>query len=66
MTVRVTVDESKCVAAGQCVRVAPQVFDQRDSDGVVVLLESEVDDLMGPSVREAAVVCPSAVIHIED
>jgi len=33
-----TVDVGKCVAAGQCVVVAPEVFDQREEDGVVILL----------------------------
>lgn len=35
---KVVVDEDKCVAAGQCVAAAMDVFDQRDEDGIVVLL----------------------------
>ena len=35
---KVTVEQDKCVAAGQCVLHASEVFDQRDDDGVVVLL----------------------------
>ncbi|CAM5507981.1 ferredoxin [Streptomyces canarius] len=35
---KVHIDEHKCVASGQCVLVAPDVFDQRDEDGVAVLL----------------------------
>jgi len=31
---RVTVDQDRCIAAGQCVAAAPDVFDQRDEDGM--------------------------------
>lgn len=37
---KITIDEDKCVAAGQCVLATAEVFDQRDEDGVVVLLNS--------------------------
>jgi ferredoxin len=59
----VEVDVPKCVASGQCVLIAPEVFDQRDDDGMVILL----DDSPGPEhhagVREAALVCPAAAIR---
>ena len=35
---KVTIDTAKCIASGQCVLNAPDVFDQRDEDGIVVLL----------------------------
>ena len=34
---RVTVDTKKCISAGQCVLSAPDVFDQREEDGIVTL-----------------------------
>ncbi|WP_327096405.1 ferredoxin [Nocardia vinacea] len=36
---KVSVEADKCVAAGQCVLPAPEVFDQREEDGVVILLD---------------------------
>jgi ferredoxin len=64
MHVEVELDEPKCVAAGQCVVAAPEVFDQRDEDGVAVLL----DDRPGPDlidgVKEAAALCPAAAIRL--
>jgi ferredoxin len=64
MTVNVETD--KCVAAGQCVLLAPEVFDQREEDGVVVLL----DDAPGPeyhdAVREAATACPASAIQLAE
>ncbi len=63
---KVVVDEHKCVGAGQCVWVAPAVFDQRPADGIVVLLEAcpGPDDL--PFVREAVHLCPARAIRIEE
>ena len=41
---KVTVDQDKCVSSGQCVLNAGDVFDQRDDDGVVVLLDDSPAD----------------------
>ncbi|MFD7510130.1 ferredoxin [Streptomyces sp. NPDC059853] len=61
---RVDIDEPKCVASGQCVVAAPEVFDQRDEDGVVVLLDAAPAPDLQDAVREAAAVCPSAAIRL--
>uniref|UniRef100_A0AAU3H2V5 Ferredoxin n=1 Tax=Streptomyces sp. NBC_01401 TaxID=2903854 RepID=A0AAU3H2V5_9ACTN len=63
---KVVVDEAKCVAAGQCVAVAADVFDQRDEDGIVVLLNGNPSQELADDVREAAAVCPALAIHIEE
>ena len=57
---RVAVDQDRCIAAGQCVAAAPDVFDQRDEDGVVVLLKATPDADEEDDVRRAAGVCPGA------
>ena len=59
---RVELDEPKCVAAGQCAMVAPDIFDQRDSDGVAVVLDATPAPAQHEAVREAAAVCPAAAI----
>lgn len=61
---KVTVDEEKCCGAGQCVLVAPDVFDQREEDGVVVLLDACPCDVLHTAVREAAAVCPAGAITL--
>ncbi|GAA1305767.1 hypothetical protein GCM10009647_024660 [Streptomyces sanglieri] len=38
---KIDIDQDKCVGAGQCVLVAPEVFGQRDEDGVAVLLTED-------------------------
>ena len=63
---KVTVDQNKCVSAGQCVLNAGEVFDQRDDDGVVVLLDDSPADDQAVNVRNAAAVCPALAIDIEE
>ncbi|MEU9361043.1 ferredoxin [Streptomyces sp. NPDC048301] len=57
-------DEPRCVAAGQCAMVAPDVFDQRDEDGVAVVLDASPSAEHHDSVREAAAVCPAAALRL--
>jgi ferredoxin len=61
---RVEVDEPKCIAAGQCVLSAPEVFDQRDEDGIVVVLIDEPGTELHAAVKDAAVLCPAAAIRL--
>jgi ferredoxin len=63
---KVAVDQNKCVSSGQCVLNAGEVFDQRDDDGVVVLLDDSPADEQAVNVRNAAAVCPAMAIDIEE
>ena len=65
-TVKVTVEVDKCVASGQCVLAAAEVFDQRDDDGVVILLNDNPDSDQYEAVRLAAQMCPASVIHVAE
>jgi ferredoxin len=46
------------------VLLAPDVFDQRDEDGIVVLLDAEPPAELHSLVREAASVCPASAIAV--
>ncbi|MCK1814641.1 ferredoxin [Streptomyces carpaticus] len=61
---RVEIDEPKCVASGQCVVASPEVFDQRDEDGVVIVLDAAPAPALHDAVREAVAVCPAAAIRL--
>jgi ferredoxin len=63
---KVTVDAEKCVASGQCVLAAAGVFDQREDDGVVILLNDDPDSDQYEAVRLAAQMCPASVIHVTE
>ncbi|GAA3432858.1 ferredoxin [Kutzneria kofuensis] len=63
---KVVIDQDKCVGAGQCVLLAPDVFDQRDEDGVVVLLQEFPPAELHDDVRLAARVCPALAIELAE
>ncbi len=62
---KVNVEQGRCCGAGQCVLIAPEVFDQGDEDGIVTLLEPSPAADLHPAVREAAAVCPASAITID-
>jgi ferredoxin len=58
----IRVDEDLCVGNGQCVVVAPEVFDQRDEDGVSVVLVDRPDGRLAELADQAIRECPAAAI----
>ena len=63
---KVIVDQDKCVASGQCVTAAMDVFDQRDEDGVAIVLEPQPAPEHLDAVRDAVAVCPAAALALID
>ena len=64
-TFKVVVDEDLCIGAGQCVLVAPEIFDQ-DDKGLVVLLDATPPPALHDVARKAAKLCPARAITIEE
>ncbi|MGW2089071.1 ferredoxin [Streptomyces sp. NPDC001880] len=62
MPPKVEVDTEVCVGAGQCMLVAPGIFDQRVEDGIVRLLEPQPSDAEHGAVQEAVHLCPAGAI----
>ncbi|WP_269857559.1 ferredoxin [Streptomyces sp. RPT161] len=63
---KVVIDQHKCVASGQCVLTAPEVFDQREEDGIVVLLTETPPEGLVDDVRQAAALCPAQAIWVKE
>lgn len=63
---RVTVDTERCCGSGMCVLTAPEIFDQRDEDGIVRLNHAIPEAALHQQVREAAQNCPSGAITVND
>jgi ferredoxin len=62
--VRVTADQQLCVAAGICAATAAEVFDQRDSDGKVLILDENPAPRLHKTTQEAADYCPAFAITV--
>jgi ferredoxin len=60
----VSVDQDRCIASGQCVLVAGEVFDQREEDGTVVLLDADPPGGLARPVAEAVKLCPGQAITL--
>jgi ferredoxin len=63
---RVIVQTHKCIASGSCVMTCPQVFGQRDEDGVVHILNEHPPLDLLTRVKHAVDLCPALVFRIED
>jgi ferredoxin len=61
---KVIVEQPKCVSAGNCVAHAPDVFDQSEDDGSVILLDESPSADRADDVRQAEAACPAMAIHV--
>ncbi|QFZ17335.1 ferredoxin [Saccharothrix syringae] len=61
---RIEVDRERCVGAGMCALTDPEVFDQDEVDGTVLLLEPSPTGAHEGKAREAASLCPSGAIRV--
>ncbi|MFC1419052.1 ferredoxin [Streptacidiphilus cavernicola] len=63
---RVSVDRDRCCSSGQCVAAVPEVFDQSEDDGMVLLLEPLPEPRLRAGVRMAAGICPGRAISVQE
>jgi ferredoxin len=63
---RVIASTDKCIASGSCVLACPQVFGQRDEDGVVPILHEHPSLELLNRVRQAIELCPALVFRMEE
>jgi ferredoxin len=64
--VTLRVDPEKCCSAGLCAAALPEVFDQDEIDGRVLLLQPSPPAALADGAREAAYCCPSGAISVAE
>lgn len=52
-----------CIAAGNCVMVAGDLFDQ-DDEGIVVVTAGELTETDEAKAREAVKLCPASALRL--
>ncbi len=62
---RVSVDEKKCEGHGECVLIAPEVFEIDEDELVSRVLQPEPDESKHAAVRDAEMMCPMGAIRVE-
>jgi ferredoxin len=62
---KVNVDFDLCASTGACMQVCPEVFEVR-TDGYLYVLQESPGPELHDKVREAAEMCPTAAISLDD
>ena len=62
---RVVVDYDVCASTGSCMQVCPEVFEVRN-DGYLYILQEEPGEELRGKVEQAAELCPTGAITIEE
>ncbi|GGW70293.1 ferredoxin [Streptomyces caelestis] len=61
---RLSVDRDRCAGAGMCALTAPEVFDQDDEEGLVVLVRPAPAPEHRAVARMAVGLCPAGAIAV--
>jgi ferredoxin len=62
--VRIEADTGVCIGAGMCVLTAPDLFDQSEEDGTVIVRRAEPTEDEVAAAREAVQLCPSGALKL--
>ena len=61
-----TVDKDACIGCGACPDICPEIFKMEVDDGLAEAYKNPVPSELEESAKEAAEVCPTEAIHLED
>ena len=61
---KVSVDRDRCCSSGLCVLALPEVFDQDDEVGAVILVQSEPAESLREDLEDAVAMCPGRAISL--
>ena len=60
----ITTDAEACVGSGQCALALPEVFDQDDAEGTVIVVDADPPEEFHRDVHEAVSRCPVRAIAV--
>lgn len=63
---RIESDENRCLAMGNCVRLAPDHFDQSEETGTVIVTDPNVSPDELELVRRAVGACPVKAVWLDE
>ncbi|MFC9969622.1 ferredoxin [Spirillospora sp. NPDC127200] len=63
---RLEADRTACRGAAQCVFNAPELFDQDEAEGLVVVLRPDPGPAELPQARRAVAACPNRAIALAE
>ncbi|HZE39727.1 MAG TPA: ferredoxin, partial [Stackebrandtia sp.] len=63
---KIKADREVCIGAGMCVLTAPDLFDQDDEEGRVLVKHVEPASDQEGSAREAVSLCPSGALSLDE
>jgi ferredoxin len=63
---KITANRDVCVGAGNCAFTAPELFDQDENDGTVLVIKDVPTPGEEESAREAVAFCPSGALTIKE
>ena len=64
--VRIAADRDLCVGAGMCALTAPDLFEQDEEDGLVVVRSAHLDGPALELARKVVDLCPSGALSLHD
>jgi len=62
---KILADIRKCCSSGMCVVRAPELFGQREEDGLVQVLQPNPPSHLFQAARDAAAGCPVQAIELQ-
>lgn len=62
----IEVDRERCIGAGMCVLTAPEVFDQSDDDGRVLVRDEPMESHPAADIQQAVALCPSGALSLKE
>ncbi|RJQ76445.1 ferredoxin [Amycolatopsis panacis] len=63
---KIIADTGTCVGAGQCVLTEPELFDQSEDDGTVIVLNDTPEGELVEKAHEAVNLCPSQALSLQE